>query len=159
MYWYWCFASSHLVDPACTNHRPDLDWVLKYGYAVCFPPAQAVQVERRLRSLYVPFAMRDPGLLNLILYVAYHRRAMNTDDWDEALRCSRKMERHRMLCIEWIRAAVSREEKPSIETVAMALILSSEAVSLSICHRPHLGMAMANPFPLFDIAASGHGNR
>ncbi|KAL7925382.1 hypothetical protein ACQKWADRAFT_283849 [Trichoderma austrokoningii] len=104
-----------------------LDWVLKYGYAVCFPPEQAGEMERRLKSVYVPFAMRNPGLLNLILYVAYHRRAMNTEDWDEAIRCNRKREHHRLLCIGWIRRAVSKERKPSIETIAMALILSSEA--------------------------------
>lgn len=104
-----------------------LDWVLKYGYTACFPPGQAVLVEKRLRSTYVPFAMKNPGLLNLILYVSYHRRAMNTEDLDEAIKCNRKVERHRMACIEWIRHAVSVEKRPSIETVAMALILSSEA--------------------------------
>lgn len=75
--------------------------------------------------------MRNAGLLNLILYVSYHRRAMNTEDLDLAIKCNRKVERHRMACIEWIRHAVSVEKRPSIETVAMALILSSEAVSLS----------------------------
>ncbi|KAK1243645.1 hypothetical protein MKX08_001783 [Trichoderma sp. CBMAI-0020] len=104
-----------------------LDWVLKYGYAVCFPPGQAVLVEKRLRSTYVPFAIRNPALLSLILYVSYHRRAMNTDDLDEAIKWNRKVERYRMACIEWIRHAVSVEKRPSIETVAMALILSSEA--------------------------------
>ncbi|PON30170.1 hypothetical protein TGAM01_v200610 [Trichoderma gamsii] len=104
-----------------------LEWVLKYGYAACFPPGQGILVEKRLRSTYVPFAMRNAGLLTLILYVAYHRRAMNTDDLDEAIKCNRMVERYRLACIEWIRHAVSVEKRPSIETVAMALILSSEA--------------------------------
>lgn len=56
---------------------------------------------------------------------------MNTEDLDEAIRCNRMVEHYRLACIEWIRYAVSVEKKPSIETVAMALILSSEAVSLS----------------------------
>lgn len=56
---------------------------------------------------------------------------MNTDDLDEAIKCNRMVERYRLACIEWIRHAVSVEKRPSIETVAMALILSSEAVRLS----------------------------
>ncbi|PTB41995.1 uncharacterized protein TrAFT101_008904 [Trichoderma asperellum] len=104
-----------------------LEWVLKYGYAVCFPPDQAPAVEKRMRSTFVPFAMSNPGLLTLILYVAYHRRAMNTTDVDEAIKCNRMVERYRMACIEWTRHAVSVEKRPTLETVAMALTMSSEA--------------------------------
>ncbi|KAL7974843.1 hypothetical protein HDV63DRAFT_128209 [Trichoderma sp. SZMC 28014] len=104
-----------------------LEWVLKYGYEACFPPDQVVLVERRLKSTYVPFAMRNRALLTLILYVAYHRRAMNTQDLDEAAKCNRMVEHYRLVCIEWIRHAVSVEKRPSTETVTMALILSSEA--------------------------------
>ncbi|KAL6910913.1 hypothetical protein GGI43DRAFT_28761 [Trichoderma evansii] len=104
-----------------------LEWVLDYGYAVCFPPDQAPAVMKRMRSTWVPFAVCNSGLLSLILYVSYHRRAMNTKDLDEAIKCNRKMERYRMNCIEWTRHAVSVEKEPTVETVFMAMVMSSEA--------------------------------
>lgn len=144
----------HILTLCVLITPPDLEWVLKYGYAVCFPPDQAPAVEKRMRSTFVPFAMSNPGLLTLILYVAYHRRAMNTTDVDEAIKCNRMVERYRMACIEWTRHAVSVEKRPTLETVAMALTMSSEAVSLffpSTCRRPLLGIATANHFPFFFL--------
>ncbi|RFU78803.1 hypothetical protein TARUN_3370 [Trichoderma arundinaceum] len=106
-----------------------LDWVLQYGYEICFPHDQVPVVMKRLKATYVPFAIRQPSLLACLLYIAYHRRSLNTDDVDEAVRCSFMTERYRLACIEMMKKAIAAEEKPTYQTIALAMLLSSEARS------------------------------
>ncbi|KAM0260704.1 hypothetical protein ACHAQJ_002620 [Trichoderma viride] len=104
-----------------------LEWVLKYGYEICFPRDQTSSVMKRMKATYVPYAIKHRSLLACILYVAYHRRSVNTADPEEAARCSLKTEHYRLACIEMTRNAISAEEKPALQTISTALLLSSEA--------------------------------
>jgi hypothetical protein len=101
---------------------------------------------KRMRSTYVPFAIKNRALLACILYVSYHRRSVNTTDPAEAAKCSLKTEHYRLACIELTKNAISVEERPALQTIAMALLLSSEAVSLLSLssRRLSLGKATAN---------------
>lgn len=110
------------------NHQ-DLDWVLKYGYEICFPRDQVAPVMKRMKSSYVPFAIKYPSLLACIFYIAYHRRALNTKDPEEAAKCYFMVERYRLACIESMKRAIEGEERPTYQTITLAMQLCSEAVS------------------------------
>ncbi|KAL7797581.1 hypothetical protein V8C37DRAFT_369995 [Trichoderma ceciliae] len=124
--WNGAFAWNLSDDEYCIFNFY-LEWVLQYGYEVCFPRDHVPAVMRRLKTFYVPFAIRHPCLLASILYISYHRRSLNTDDPHEAARCSLKTERYRLACIEMMKKAIEAEEKPTYQTIALAMLLSSEA--------------------------------
>jgi hypothetical protein len=82
-----------------------------------------------MRTTYVPFAIKHPCLLACIFYISYHRRYLNTDDPGEAARCHLLMQHYRLACIEMMKSALAVEEKPSAQTITLAMQLCSEAVS------------------------------
>ncbi|EGR52649.1 uncharacterized protein TRIREDRAFT_102414 [Trichoderma reesei QM6a] len=104
-----------------------LDWVLTYGYEICFPRDEVPRVMSRMRTTYVPFAIKHPCLLACIFYISYHRRYLNTDDPGEAARCHLLMQHYRLACIEMMKSALAVEEKPSAQTITLAMQLCSEA--------------------------------
>ncbi|EHK27329.1 uncharacterized protein TRIVIDRAFT_215113 [Trichoderma virens Gv29-8] len=116
-----------LTDDEYTTFNFYLDWVLKYGYEICFPRDQVAPVMKRMKAAYVPFAIRYPSLLACIFYIAYHRRALTSKDPQEAARCNLMMERYRLVCIEMMKAAIEAEERPSYQTITLAMQLCSEA--------------------------------
>lgn len=129
-----CFYFHILLNrvPTCADLIPnyeDLDWVLKYGYEICFPRDQVAPVMKRMKSSYVPFAIKYPSLLACIFYIAYHRRALNTKDPEEAAKCYLKVESYRLACIEMMKKAIEGEERPTYQTITLAMQLCSEAVS------------------------------
>ncbi|PTB62901.1 hypothetical protein BBK36DRAFT_1094161, partial [Trichoderma citrinoviride] len=122
----WSFAWE-LSSDECKTFDFFLDWVLTYGYEICFPREQVPVVMGRMKTTYVPFAIKHPCLLSCIFYISYHRRSLNTDDPGEATQCHLKMQRYRLACIEMMKSALAAEEKPSAQTITLAMQLCSEA--------------------------------
>ncbi|KAL7962492.1 hypothetical protein V8C34DRAFT_185161 [Trichoderma compactum] len=116
-----------LTDDEYATFNFYLDWVLKYGYEICFPRDQVAPVMKRMKSSYVPFAIKYPSLLACIFYIAYHRRALNSKDPEEVAKCYLKVERYRLACIEMMKKAVEGGERPTYQTIALAMQLCSEA--------------------------------
>ncbi|KAM6487167.1 hypothetical protein HDV62DRAFT_385822 [Trichoderma sp. SZMC 28011] len=124
--WNGAFAWD-LTDDEYATFNFYLDWVLKYGYEICFPRDQVAPVMKRMKSSYVPFAIKYPSLLACIFYIAYHRRALNTKDPEEAAKCYFMVERYRLACIESMKRAIEGEERPTYQTITLAMQLCSEA--------------------------------
>ncbi|QYT05759.1 hypothetical protein H0G86_012641 [Trichoderma simmonsii] len=124
--WNGAFAWD-LTDDEYATFNFYLDWVLKYGYEICFPRDQVAPVMKRMKSSYVPFAIKYPSLLACIFYIAYHRRALNTKDPEEAAKCYLKVESYRLACIEMMKKAIEGEERPTYQTITLAMQLCSEA--------------------------------
>ncbi|KKP04028.1 hypothetical protein THAR02_03879 [Trichoderma harzianum] len=124
--WNGAFAWD-LTDDEYATFNFYLDWVLKYGYETCFPRDQVAPVMKRMKSSYVPFAIKYPSLLACIFYIAYHRRALNTQDPEEAAKCYFMVERYRLACIESMKRAIEGEERPTYQTITLAMQLCSEA--------------------------------
>ncbi|KAL7817878.1 hypothetical protein V8C26DRAFT_65098 [Trichoderma gracile] len=122
----WAFAWELSTDE-CKTFDFFLDWVLTYGYEICFPRDEVPRVMRRMRTTYVPFAIKHPCLLACIFYISYHRRHLNTADPEEAARCHLLMQHYRLACIEMMKSALATEEKPSAQTITLAMQLCSEA--------------------------------
>ncbi|ETS06197.1 hypothetical protein M419DRAFT_4488 [Trichoderma reesei RUT C-30] len=122
----WSFAWE-LSPDECKTFDFFLDWVLTYGYEICFPRDEVPRVMSRMRTTYVPFAIKHPCLLACIFYISYHRRYLNTDDPGEAARCHLLMQHYRLACIEMMKSALAVEEKPSAQTITLAMQLCSEA--------------------------------
>ncbi|KAL7913730.1 hypothetical protein GGI35DRAFT_438400 [Trichoderma velutinum] len=116
-----------LTDDEYTTFNFFLDWVLKYGYEICFPRDQVAPVMKRMKTSYVPFAVRYPSLLACMLYIAYHRRALTTRDPEEAAKCYLMVERYRLACIKMMKKAIEEEERPSYQTITLAMQLCSES--------------------------------
>ncbi|KAL7949053.1 hypothetical protein V8C42DRAFT_313109 [Trichoderma barbatum] len=116
-----------LTDDEYKTFNYYLDWVLTYGYEVCFPRDEVAPVMKRLKGAFVPFAITHPSLLACIFYITYHRRSLNTNDPEEAARCNLMTERYRLACIEMMKRAVEAEERPTYQTITLAMQLSSEA--------------------------------
>ncbi|KAL6795770.1 hypothetical protein GGI42DRAFT_345385 [Trichoderma sp. SZMC 28013] len=124
--WNGAFAWE-LTDDEYATFNFYLDWVLKYGYEICFPRDQVAPVMKRMKSFYVPFAIKYPSLLACIFYIAYHRRALNSKDPEEVAKCYLKVERYRLACIEMMKKAVEGEQRPTYQTITLAMQLCSEA--------------------------------
>ncbi|KAL6891087.1 hypothetical protein HDV57DRAFT_281730 [Trichoderma longibrachiatum] len=122
----WSFAWELSTDE-CKTFDFFLDWVLTYGYEICFPRDEVPRVMSRMRTTYVPFAIKHPCLLACIFYISYHRRYLNTDDPGEAARCHLLMQQYRLACIEMMKSALAVEKKPSAQTITLAMQLCSEA--------------------------------
>ncbi|OTA05640.1 hypothetical protein A9Z42_0063320 [Trichoderma parareesei] len=120
----WSFAWDLSTDECKTF---DFYWVLTYGYEICFPRDEVPRVMSRMKTTYVPFAIKHPCLLACIFYISYHRRYLNTDDPGEAARCHLLMQHYRLACIEMMKSALAVEEKPSAQTITLAMQLCSEA--------------------------------
>ncbi|KAK4062055.1 transcriptional regulator family: Fungal Specific TF [Trichoderma aggressivum f. europaeum] len=124
--WNGAFAWE-LTDDEYATFNFYLDWVLKYGYEICFPRDQVAPVMKRMKSSFVPFAIKYPSLLACIFYIAYHRRALNSKDPEEVAKCNLKVERYRLACIEMMKKAIEGEERPTYQTITLAMQLCSEA--------------------------------
>ncbi|KAL7931185.1 hypothetical protein V8C35DRAFT_310615 [Trichoderma chlorosporum] len=146
-----------LTDDEYTTFNFYLEWVLKYGYEACFPRGEVAPVMKRMKSAYVPYAIRYPSLLACIFYVSYHRRAITTTDPEEAAKCRLMVERYRLACIEMMKQAIESEEQPTYQTIAMAMLLCSEAffegnvgVSLTHAHAARTMVAARGGLENFD---------
>lgn len=112
----------------------DLDWVLQYGYRGCVPDENERSHLESMKAVYVPYAINQPALLAGILFVASRRYMAMAAGTTAADGYQEKMFRYKFICLRTAKRTVASEWFSSDATIALTLVLFSEAVSISFLY-------------------------
>lgn len=83
-----------------------------------------------MRSLYIPYAVRQPALLACMLYVAARRYCIFKGDGYAERRFHKGMLQYKQVCLRALQRGVATIPLASLSevTVFLAIVMSSEAV-------------------------------
>jgi hypothetical protein len=108
----------------------DVSHVLYNAYRLCYHRGGVDSFATVMRAKWLPFALSQPSLLAGILHVAC--RAFITATNPLGSRKFRVKKFHyRLACLDMARSAIAEETAPSDTTIALALLLATESVSIT----------------------------
>lgn len=85
-----------------------------------------------MKSVYVPYAISEPALLAGILYVASRRYAIMASSTANVGGYREKTLWYKFKCLETAKRGVALEHSSSNATIALTLVLASEAVCIAL---------------------------
>ena len=105
--------------------------MLSYGYIGCVPDKFPGEFQYIMRSLYLPFALRQPSLLGCMLYVASRRYIVLKGNGQDVFPIYKRMLQYKQCCLQILKVASNDESMINEATIALAIVMSSEAVGSS----------------------------
>ncbi|KAF4342634.1 NADPH-dependent aldehyde reductase [Fusarium beomiforme] len=116
-----------------------LNYVILYGYTACYAPDDEENFRYLMRRIWVPNAMSKLSLMAAVFHVACRNYVAATNNSLSSKFGVRKLQ-YRLMCIQMAQEAIESEVVATDTTIALAMLLASEAVRFpsEIDPRPNL---------------------
>lgn len=88
--------------------------------------------QQKIHNVFVPYAIAQPVLLSGVLYIASRRYGIVANNSTTVDRYLKMMLHYKLACLQVAIGCVALEKSSSDATVALTLILASEAVRINL---------------------------
>ncbi|KAF5583192.1 hypothetical protein FPANT_8224 [Fusarium pseudoanthophilum] len=107
-----------------------LNYVISYGYTACYAPGDERNFSYLMRHIWVPNAMSKLSLMAAVFHVACRNYVAVTNNDLSSTFAVKKLQ-YRLMCIQMAKDAIESEAVATDTTIALAMLMASEAVSTS----------------------------
>ncbi|KAF5570631.1 NADPH-dependent aldehyde reductase [Fusarium phyllophilum] len=106
-----------------------LNYVISYGYTACYAQDDERDFSYLMRHIWVPNAMSKLSLMAAVFHVACRNYVAATNN-DLSSKFAVKKLQYRLMCIQMAKDAIESETVATDTTIALAMLMASEAVSI-----------------------------
>lgn len=106
----------------------DLNYVISYGYTACYAQDDEQNFSYLMRHIWVPNAMSKLSLMAAVFHVACRNYVATTNNSLSSKFAVKKLQ-YRLMCIQMAKDAIESEVVATDTTIALAMLMASEAVS------------------------------
>ncbi|KAF5246719.1 hypothetical protein FANTH_6789 [Fusarium anthophilum] len=106
-----------------------LNYVISYGYTACYAQDDERNFSYLMRHIWVPNAMSKLSLMAAVFHVACRNYVAATNNSLSSKFAVKKLQ-YRLMCIQMAKDAIESEVIATDTTIALAMLMASEAVSI-----------------------------